>query len=168
MRGLALNFWLVGFALAGCAAWKEKVQQPPTISQTRDERASETVRDFEERRDAAQLQAALDRWKQGDAGRAEAMLTAIVSRRSDCLEARLRLAEILWSRGDQAAEIHLRAVLASEPDRAEAHHALGVLLDATGRGEESREHLSQAAAVEPENEVYRLTWESVAAKVRSP
>jgi Flp pilus assembly protein TadD len=161
MKGLALNLWIVGLAaLVGCAAWKDKVQ-PPTTSQTREEREAEVVREFEQRRDLAQLQAAIDRWKLGNASRAEAMLTAIVNRRPDCLEARLRLAEILWSRGDPAAETHLRAVLQSQPDQAEAHHALGLLLDATGRGEEASYHLAKAAEMEPANEVYRLTCDSL-------
>jgi len=148
----------------GCAGWREKVQPPPTLSAKREERAAEAVRNFEDRRDAAQLAAALDRWKQGDASRAEAMLAAIVNRRPDNTDARLRLAEILWSRGDAAAEPHLRAVLQTQPNRAEAHHALGLVLGGTGRSDEARQHLAKAAELEPDNEVYRLTCESLAAR----
>jgi len=145
----------------GCAGWKQKVQQP-TLTENREQRAAEAVRAFEQRRDAVQLEAAIDRWKQGDAGRGEVMLANILNRRPDYNDARLRLAEILWSRGDAAAEGHLRLVLQSEPNRAEAHHALGLLLDGTGRGGEARQHLAKAAELEPENEVYRLTHESLA------
>jgi Tfp pilus assembly protein PilF len=145
----------------GCAGWKQKVQKP-NLSNNREDRATDAVRSFEERRDAAQLGAALDRWKQGDIATAEASLAAIIRRRPDCNDARMRLAEILWSHNDASAEPHLRAVLQTEPNRAEAHHALGLLLDGTGRAEEARHHLSKAAELEPENEIYRTTCESLA------
>ena len=153
---------LIGFCsvAAGCAGWKQKVKKPD-LSENREERAADAVRAFEQRRDAAQLSAAVDRWKQGDAAAAEAALTAIIRRRPDCNDARLRLAEILWSRGEIAAEPHLRAVLESEPNRAEAHHALGLLLDGTGRADEARQRLAKAAELDPDNEIYRATYESV-------
>jgi Flp pilus assembly protein TadD len=131
------------------------------MTESREDRAKEAVRSFEERRDAAQLEAALDRWKQGDVQRAEAMLSALVSRRPDYANARMLLAEILWSGNDPAAEEHLRAVLEVSAERADAHHALGLVLDGTGRSEEARQHLSKAAELEPQNEVYRVTSESL-------
>jgi Flp pilus assembly protein TadD len=147
--------------VSGCAGWKQTIQKP-TISENREERATEAVRNFENRRDAAQLEAALDRWRQGNPAMAESMLLAIVKRRPDNYDARMRLAELLWSRSDAAAEPHLRAVLEAQPARAEAHHALGLLLDGTGRVDEARHHLAKAAELEPENEIYRTTCESLA------
>ena len=160
-----LVLWFIGCSsvATGCAGWKQKVKKPD-LSENREERAAEAVRAFEERRDNAQLSAALDRWKQGDAAAAEAMLTAIIRRRPESNDARMRLAEILWSRGEIGAEPHLRAVLESEPNRAEVHHALGLLLDGTGRSEEARHHLAKAAELEPENEIYRTTAESLAVR----
>ena len=168
MKGEALRCRVIAFTsisgcaifLVGCAGWKNKVQ-PATVTQSREVRAAEAVRDFEDRRDLAQLQAALDRWKQGDAARAEAMLATIVNRRPDYADAQLHLAEVLWSRGDPKAESHFRAVLQSQPGRAEAHHALGLLLDASSRPDEARQHFTKAAELEPENEIYRLTRESL-------
>jgi Flp pilus assembly protein TadD len=150
--------WLA--AAAGCAGWKQHVKKPE-VTEDREARADSAVRDFEQRRDGAQLSAALDRWKQGDAAGAETALTALIRRRPECLDARLRLAEILWSRGDIAAEPHLRAVLEAQPDRAEAHHSLGLLLDGSGRPDEARQHLTKAAELEPDNEIYRTTCESL-------
>jgi Flp pilus assembly protein TadD len=157
-----IRFSLVGSAmiLAGCAGWKDRLQ-PQSVTADREARAAEAVRSFEEHRDAAQLEAALQRWKQGDVQQAEASLAAIVGRRPDHADARMRLAELLWSRGDASAETHLRAVLEMQPNRAEAHHALGLLLDATGRGSEARQHLARASELEPDNEVYRLTRDSL-------
>ena len=160
-RGISLT--LVGLLaiLAGCAGWKDRLK-PPSVTADREARSAEAIREFEERRDSAQLEAALDRWKQGDISTAEASLAAIIRRRPDCNDARMRLAEILWSRNDIAAEPHLRAVLQTEPNRAEAHHALGLLLDGTGRADEAHQYLTKAAELEPENEIYRTTCESLA------
>lgn len=145
----------------GCAGFKNYFQ-PTKPGPSREERAAEAVKSFEEHRDAAQLTAALDRFNQGDAAHAEAMLTAIVNRRSDNAEARMRLAEVLWSRGDAAAaEPHFRTVLDLEPNRAEAHHALGLMLDATGRSDEARQHFLKAVELEPQNEVYKQTRDSL-------
>ncbi len=149
--------------MTGCAGWKQALTQT-TLTESREDRADQAVRDFEERRDAAQLEAALDRWKQGDINRAEAMLATIVNRRPDYVNARMLLAEVLWSHGDAAAESHLRAVLETNQGRADAHHALGLVLDGTHRAEEARQHLNQAAELEPDNEVYRATSESLAAR----
>jgi Tfp pilus assembly protein PilF len=143
-------------ALGGCSGFKQRLQQPGVAAE-RQQRAAEAVQAFEERRDKIQLEAALDRYKQGNIDAAQAMLAGIVNRRPDYADARLRLAEVLWSRGDAAAEAHLLAVLEKEPGRAEAHHALGLVLDGTGRPREARQHFQRAAELEPENEVYRLT-----------
>jgi len=155
--------WLVLLVVlsTGCAGWRKHLQ-PASLTSNREERAAEAVRAFEEHRDGAQLEAALDRFQQGDTQGAETRLAAIVARRPEHFDARLRLAELLWSPGDPSAEGHLRAVLQAQPNRAEGHHALGLILDATGRGDEAGQHFTQAAALEPDNEVYRLTCESLA------
>ena len=70
----------------------------------------------------------------------ESRLATLVQRRPDFVPARLRLAEIVWSRGDAAAaEQHYLAVLSPQPDLAEAHHGLGTLLESEGRFDEAAE-----------------------------
>jgi tetratricopeptide (TPR) repeat protein len=146
----------------GCAGFKNYFQ-PAKPGQSREERAAEAVKSFEERRDAVQIEAALDRFNQGDAARAEAMLSGVVNRRPDNAEARMRLGEVLWSRGDAAeAEPHFRSVLNLTPNRADAHHALGLLLDATGRSDEARQHLLKALELEPQNPIFLQTCDSLA------
>src|SRR5947209_167693 len=127
---------------SGCAGWKNFFPATGAVTPQREQRQADTVRDFEERRDAAQLRAALDRWQQGDPVGCEAMLAAIVKRRPDYTDARLQLGQVLFARGDApAAEPHLRAVVDQQPELAEAHHALALVLDATGRSEEASQHL---------------------------
>jgi Flp pilus assembly protein TadD len=161
---LVVSGLLVIGAASGCAGWREKLVPQESVSQTREARAADAVREFEERRDNAQFAAACERIEQGDTARAETMLTSIVKRRPDLVPARLRLAEVLWANHDVGAETHLRAVLAADGSQAEAHHALGLVLDATNRSVEAREHFQKALELEPENEIYRFTLESLPGK----
>jgi tetratricopeptide (TPR) repeat protein len=144
----------------GCAGWRKQVEKQG-VSEDREVRAAEAIRDFEQRRDAAQYQAALDRWRQGDVAQAETQLAGLALRRPDLLDARLRLAEVLWARGEVRAEEHFRAVLASNEACAEAHHGLGLMLDAMGRREEARQHLERAATLEPANEMFQATLKTL-------
>jgi len=142
---------VVTLILPGCAGWREQLMpRHPTIAEDREARKSAAVQSFEEHRDPMQLQAALDRFQQGDYAGCESRLTALVERRPDFVPARLRLAEIVWSRGDSAtAEQHYQTVLSVHPDLAEAHHGLGMLLEAEGRFDEAAEHLARAAELDP-------------------
>jgi len=54
------------------------------------------------------------------------------------------------------------AANAARPGR--SHHALGLVLVGTGRSDEARQHLTKAAELEPDNEVYRQTCESLAVR----
>jgi Tfp pilus assembly protein PilF len=128
--------------LTGCAGWREQLASRPTVADQRDVRREAAVQSFEQQRDAMQLQAALDRFDQGDLAGCESRLAALVQRRPAFLPARLCLAEITWSRGDAAlAEQHYLALLSLQPGHAEAHHGLGLLLEAEGRFDEAAEHL---------------------------
>src|SRR3954454_9910910 len=82
----AVFFAVLVASTSGCATWRQKIMEGG-ISETREERAAAVIREFEDRRDAAQLAAALERFNQGDTDRAEAMLNAIINRRPDCTEA---------------------------------------------------------------------------------
>ena len=162
IRKIPFCAMLVGMIVsaAGCAGWESRLLPGPVTPQ-REARKSEAVQSFESHRDAAQVSAALDRWRLGDTQGCEAMLTSVVARCPDYADARLQLGQVLWARGEaSAAEPHLRAVLDAQPDRAEAHHALGLLLDGTGRADEARKHFARAVELEPDNEVYQLTRDS--------
>jgi Tfp pilus assembly protein PilF len=139
--------------LSGCAGWRQQIAAPqPTVADQREVRRDAAVQSFEQHRDAMQLQAALDRFEQGDYAGCESHLAALVERRPDFVPARLRLAEILWSRGDAAAaEQHYQAVLAIDAGHSEALHGLGTLLEAEGRFDEAAVHLARAndLAAEP-------------------
>jgi Flp pilus assembly protein TadD len=159
----ALALPALALLVSGCAGWQQTLAKG-SVTPLRKDRQEEAIREFEQHRNAAQLEAALDRWQQGDAAGCESRLAALVQRWPDYADARLHLAELLWSRGDAAAaEPHLQAVVQAHPERADAHHTLGLLLDATGRRDQALQHFARAAELEPENDVYRLTRESLAA-----
>ena len=140
-------------SLAGCASSRPglaKTSPPGDIAPPQAQRHQVALAVFEHHRDQAQLQAALDRWQQNDLGGCETRLRTLVARRPDFIEARLRLAELAWSCADPAeAEAQYRAALALAPDRADIHHALGLVLESLGRTDEARAALFAPASSRP-------------------
>jgi len=151
-------------ALAGCANWRPRADAPATLSDARQQRHAVAVKAFEEQRDQAQLQAALDRWEQGDVAGCEQRLRHLVARRPDYCDAHLQLAELAWSCDNAAqAEAEYRLALELGPDRPDVHHALGMLLQATGKADQAQSHLARAAQLDPQHELYQQAAATVAA-----
>ena len=145
--------------LTGCASLPNQSirrVKPAEKNLTYADRKREAVKAFEQQRDAAQVQAAINHWQRGDVQKSIAMLSAIIDRVPADVNARLRFAEVLTSQEDFAgAEAQLRQCLIHAPDSAEVHHVLGMLLsEFEGREQEAEQHLRRAAELEPENEFY--------------
>ncbi len=152
---------LIGSASAGCAGWRQNLSSSD-VAYERKQREAQAVEAFEAHRDSAQLQAALDRWSQGDIAGCEARLRALAARHPNDTDVRMRLAEVLWSREAAGeAEAELRQVLAEQPGLAEAHHLLGMILAEQARLGDARSHLARARELDPACEVYRATYESL-------
>lgn len=151
---------LVGALSCGCAmtqggAGKSKVAAPLS-----DESKAAALASFETQRDAAQLQAALNRWKEGNPAACERALASLVAKRPQFVEARVQYAELLLSGNYlSAAEFQLREALRLAPDRADAHHSLAIVLEAAN-SPEATEHFRRAAELEPENPVYQFAVEA--------
>jgi Flp pilus assembly protein TadD len=130
--------------------------KPAAKEQTYAERKEHAVAAFEKQRDKAQVQAAVNCWERGEMQKGLAMLEAIVQRNPADVTARLRLAEIHASQNDfAAATAHLAECLRVEPNLAEAHHNLGLILSETpGQEQQARTHLQRACELEPDNELY--------------
>ncbi len=132
---------------------RDLAEQPPR----RKERQENVVAAFEAKRDAAQLQAALTRWNEGNHAACEQLLTGLVQRKPQLVEARLQLAELHLFRGEmEPAEQQLRAALAIAPQRADLHDCLARVLEASSRTEEALTHFQKAAELEPGSDLYRL------------
>ena len=88
MTRLAICLVLLTAALycSGCASWRGARPTAP-VTETRDARHAQAVQAFEEQRNRAEFEAAIDRWNQGDIPGCEARLRAILARRPSDVEA---------------------------------------------------------------------------------
>ena len=156
-RGAQILLWGTALVLAGCTSWHAARSTGSPVTRTREARHAQAVHAFEEQRDRAELEAAMDRWSQGDIGGCEVRLRAILARRPSDLEAHIRLAELAWSMNNAAeSEAEYLAALGLAPDRADVEHALALVLEATGRTDDASPHFIRAAQLDPRNELYRL------------
>lgn len=168
-RALLLSSLVTVAFLSGCAAWHSALNPSPSVADQRVQRESAAIREFEQYRNAAQLEAALDRWRMNDIAGCETRLRTLIERRPDFVPARLHLAELAWSFDDAAeAEQQYRTALQLAPDRPDIQHALGLVLEATGRTDEARAHFAKASELAPEDEVFRLAATSSPASAESP
>ena len=150
----------------GCASIPAVKPPVEDIAEKSKPRQDEVLSNFERRRDAAQLQAAADRLKQGDAGTAEMMLKKLLERNADYAPAKLLLARVLIDRQDYAgAEQHLRQIIEKFPKEAAAHYELAMLLDDLGRAPEAISAFAKATELEPSNELYRLSYQALSPAV---
>jgi Tfp pilus assembly protein PilF len=151
-------FLLCGcLSLAGCASWPGVATPKAAEVPSRDQRRAEVIQSFEEQRDRAQLAAAMDRWQQGDIAGCETRVRGILARRPTDVDAHVLLAELAFSCHNPAeAEAEYRTALGLAPQRADIHHALALVLEATGRHPEAGVHFVRAAEIEPSSDLYRL------------
>jgi Flp pilus assembly protein TadD len=86
---------------AGCAGLD--VPDPPVadITQKRQERSEQALREFETKRDLAELESALADWNQGDLAACKETLQRLLKRNPNHEEARLLMAEACRADGDQ-------------------------------------------------------------------
>jgi Tfp pilus assembly protein PilF len=148
---------LAGAMSSGCATLssmrRDLAEQPPK----RKQRQEKVVAAFEAQRDAAQLEAALNRWNEGNHAACEQLLTSLVERKPQYVDARLQLAELhLFREETDPAEEQLRAALAIAPQRADLHDCLARVLEASERNSEAVVHFQKAAELDPNSELYRL------------
>ena len=113
----------------GCASFPHSKDPTAVEAESREDRKAAVIENFERRRDQTQYQAALSRWNQGDPAGCEKLLVSLVARRPDIRDARRLLADVCLDHDDlPAAEAHLRILLEQDPDDAQTHHSLGLLL----------------------------------------
>ena len=154
---LLLALLATAASMAGCANWQELRAKHAPVTESRTARSESAVSAFEQQRDRVQLEAAIDRWQQGDIAGCESRLRSILARRPSDVEAHKVLAELAWSCNDAVeAEAEFRAALAHSPERADLHHALGLVLEATSRQAEAARHFAAAVELEPQNDLYAI------------
>lgn len=148
---------LLGLA-AGCKGLPTLGPPDQDLTQKRRQRTEEAAREFEAKRDLAELQAALARWDQGDVKGCEHALQRLLERNPNHREARLLMAEVcLADNRPQAAFSQAEQALLAYPDDAHVQYTVGLLLDATGQGETALAHYERAAELEPDDELYTVS-----------
>ena len=146
---------------AGCAGLGVPHPLPPDMAEKRQDRAEEAAREFESKRDLAELHAALAHWNQGDVAASEEVLRRLLERNPNHGEARLLMAEVC--RADnrpQAAHEQVQQALAAHPDDAQVQYATGLLMDATGQDDTALAYYERAAELEPDHELYALGYQT--------
>lgn len=150
------HYWSLSLAIvavtltSGCASLPSLRRDLAERSPRGKDRQESAIAAFEAQRDAAQLQAALSRWNEGNEAACEQLLTALVDRKPEYADARLQLAELHLYRGElELAEQHLREALKHAPQRAELHDCLARVLEAGSRSSESSVHFQKAAELDP-------------------
>jgi Flp pilus assembly protein TadD len=155
-------------ATAGCTSIAKRAKLDRDVQAVREERQEKVVAEFEARRDAAQYQGALGRLQCGDVDDARVMLEAIVARNAEFLPARLLLAEILLESNQPALALeHARYVVDRAPKEASVRHVEGLILESLGRRDEALASFQQALDLAPDNEVYRLSFQTTADQIAS-
>jgi len=140
--------------LCGCAGVRLPSPSTRDVKVEHAQRKEDIVRDFEIHRDQAQYQAALGRFRAGDIKGCRQLVDQLLARRPKNADARLLLAELLYDTDPAASRQHIERAAADDPNNAQAHHSLALLLDADGKHDEAKVHFDRARQLEPHNEVY--------------
>ena len=144
--------------LAGCAALPAASPQPPDVHAESAERKEATAREFEQKRDLAQYQAALARFQQNDTPGCQKTLQDLLQRSPQHYEARLLRAELMLLAGElQQTKEQLEELLNERPEDAAARHMAGLLLEAQDNLPGAVGQYEQAVRFAPENQAYRTT-----------
>jgi tetratricopeptide (TPR) repeat protein len=160
LRAMVLGLAALALLCGGCAGFRQKFGIANDVKPTLDERHSETVRNFESRRDNAQLQGALARFRSGNTAEAQDLIGVIVKRNPEHLAARIAMAELLLMQDNpEEALQHLEFVAKRAPNDVSTKHLLGVAHEALGQMDVALACYQQAAKLEPQNEIYQTSYQ---------
>ena len=161
----------MAIGLAGCAGWDTIKQatarnKAQDVGPVREDRKTSLAKDFDQQRNDAQYEAALSCWQRSDVSTCNQLLTSLLDRTPNDRRARLLLADVYLFNGqlDESAEEYGKAV-AADPKDAAAQHQLAEVLDALGRRREAFSHYEEASHLEPDNELYTLSYKQASGEV---
>ncbi len=153
---------LVG--LTGCTTMKSALSKRDDQAMEQRPRKTETTQTFERQRDSAEFEAAQALWGEGRREECRRRLLAILDREPEHLDARLLLADVLLAehRVQEALQV-LQPALQTHPNDARVQYGVALLLDALGQRQGAEAHYEQAVRLEPDNEVYQVSYQQVIA-----
>lgn len=148
--------------LSGCTALKTLKLPMGDVRPQRLERNDDVAGSYKIRRNDAQFAVATELWQKDDGPACEAALMTILERDPRHRDARRLLADLYVEREQlPAARGQLDQLLHHYPDDAQAHHSLGMVLESLGEPEQALKHLDRAAELEPANELYALSRQTL-------
>lgn len=140
-----------------------------TLSETREQRLRQVAADFDQRRDEAQYQAALNRWREDDSAGCRQSLEQLIARNPQHCPARLLMAQVCLSDGNAKAALEqVRQVLALEPKNAEAHYLMGLSLDGLGETGPAIAEYEKATRLDSQNEQYAACYHAALDSLSPP
>jgi tetratricopeptide (TPR) repeat protein len=140
---------------SGCAGLGSV--SPDNFGAERKKRNAETAQRLAQRQDFAEFEAALACWNQQDAMGCRERLELLLGRSPNHRDAQLLMADVLVAeKKPKEALSQVEKVLRSHANDADAHYAMALLLDSSGRNSEALTHYERAAELAPENEVYAV------------
>src|SRR5204863_8512400 len=95
IRTSTLFACLIAMFLGGCASLERSMTSKEDVEAAQENRRKDAVRVFEEKRDHAQLQAALARWQSGDVKGCREQLEKLLARNPTHSEGQLLLADLM-------------------------------------------------------------------------
>jgi Flp pilus assembly protein TadD len=139
----------------GCRAMPA-VDLPADVHPQQRQRQEQLVAEFEAHRDWAQCEAARARLQHSDLQGCRTLLEALLARNPNHRDGRLLMADVeLFARRLPEAIEHARHATTLDPADAEAHHALALLLEASGDSAQAAIYHQQAARLAPHHELYQ-------------
>ena len=152
---------LVTPMVGGCATvWPSK-HVSKDVAEQRTDRKEELIQSFESKRDTAQFEAAMVRWREGDSEGCRELVDKLLARSPKHRGGRLLRAEFrLVEDRPELAVKDIEALVEEIPNDAEAAHLLGLLLEAAGHNDEALAHFERAVQIEPANSVFASSYQT--------
>jgi tetratricopeptide (TPR) repeat protein len=145
-------------ALPGCASISFPSSRTPDVQHQAAERKVEITREFEQKRDQVQYQAALARFQANDSEGCRKTLAQLLERNPSHYESRLLQTELMLLDGNlHEARVQVESLLTERPEDAAARHVAGLLLEAENNLPQAVAQFEQAVKYAPDNSAYRTT-----------
>ena len=141
----------------------DKLQAPvPDVKPLRKARSAQLVKEYAQRRDDAQYQAALSAWNQGNTETCRELIDTLLDRTPEHRNGRLLLVQ-LHLLEQELAEARTEADrLAKElPADAEVLHVQGLVCEAVGDLEQAEKCYQRAVEIDPNNEIFAASLANI-------
>jgi predicted Zn-dependent protease len=147
---------------SGCASVQLKPQRTSEPKSSPKPNTSSAIQAYESQRADALYLAACSRWEEDNLEACEKTLQQLLALQPTHKLGRLMLAD-LFAATDRLpqAERELTGLLRNAPNDPQIHHSLGLFFETVGEKEKALQHLKKSTELEPSNELYALSHETL-------